>query len=204
MNCRTRAFGGIAILALFCACGGGSDTTTPTTVGPVTTVTVTGPSTTVVIGGTLQLTASPTDAHGNAVTGLTATWASSDQTVATVSASGLVSGVKAGTATITATMSGISGSTALSVATAPQTATVQATLSQQFTPKQVDILAGGTVTWQFSTLTHNVTFSGTANGTPQNIPDATSTNVTRTFTAAGTFAYQCTIHPGMTGTVVVH
>ena len=177
MSNRVRAVSAMAVMSFLVACGGSSDTTTPVTVGPVTTVTV---------------------------TGQTATWASSDQTVATVNASGLVSGVKLGTATITATVSGISGSTALSVAAAPQTATVQATLSQTFSPKQVDILAGGSVTWQFSTLTHNVTFTSSANGTPQNIPDATSTNVSRSFTTAGTFTYQCTIHPGMTGTVVVH
>src|ERR1041384_6770921 len=89
MSNRVRAVSAMAVMSFLVACGGSSDTTTPVTVGPVTTVTVTGPATTVVIGGTLQLSASPVDAHGNAVTGQTATWASSDQTVATVNASGL-------------------------------------------------------------------------------------------------------------------
>jgi Bacterial Ig-like domain (group 2)./Copper binding proteins, plastocyanin/azurin family. len=152
----------------------------------------------------LQLTASPSDARGNAVSGQTATWTSSNQAVATVSTSGLVSGLTFGPVTITATISGIPGSTALTVAAAPAAATVEANTSSQFKPAQVDITAGGTVTWQFSTLTHNVTFGGSAAGTPANIPDATSASVARTFTTAGTFAYSCTLHPGMTGTVVVH
>jgi plastocyanin len=204
MSKRLRAIGSFAVISVFSACGGGGDTTTPVVVGPVTTVTITAPSTTVAIGGTLALTAVATDAQSHTVTGQTVTWTSSNTAAATISTGGLVTGIAAGSTLITATASGISGTTTLTVAAAPTTATVQATVGQQFTPNKVDVLAGGTVTWQFSTLTHNVTFSGTATGTPQNIPDATSTSVSRSFTTAGTFSYSCTIHPGMTGTVVVH
>jgi plastocyanin len=49
-----------------------------------------------------------------------------------------------------------------------------------------------------------VTFTTSATGTPTNISDIASTSVARTFTTAGTFAYHCTIHAGMNGTVVVH
>jgi Plastocyanin len=87
---------------------------------------------------------------------------------------------------------------------AATTATVAATTSLDFNPNQVDITAGGTVTWQFSTTTHNVTFNSTATGTPANIPDQTGTNVSRTFTTAGTFPYHCTLHAGMNGAVVGH
>ena len=152
----------------------------------------------------MQLAASATDANGNVVTGLGATWTTSNPAVATVNTNGLVSGISVGAATITATISGIAGSAGVTVAPAGATATVQANTSQHFVPAQVDITAGGTVTWQFSTLTHNVTFSGSATGTPANIPDTFSASVSRSFTTAGTFAYQCTIHAGMTGTVVVH
>lgn len=199
---RIQGFSGFAIMLLLGGCGGG--TTASTGVGAVTTVSVSAPANTVVIGGTLQLTASPTDATGNAVTGQSATWMTSNQTVATVSTSGLVSGLVAGPVTITATISGIAGSTALTVGSAPAAATVQATTSQQFTPSQVDITAGGTVTWQFSTLAHNVTFSASGAGTPANIGLTSSASVSRTFATAGTFAYTCTIHAGMNGTVVVH
>jgi plastocyanin len=197
-----RALGTIAVILVIPACGGAGSTVPQ--IGPVTTVSITDPSSAVALGGTMQLAASATDANGNVVTGLTAAWTTSNPAVATVNGNGLVSGVSVGAATITATISGIAGSTGVSVAPAGATAAVQANTSQHFVPAQVDITAGGTVTWQFSTLTHNVTFSGSAVGTPANIPDTFSANVSRSFTTAGTFAYQCTIHAGMTGTVVVH
>ena len=201
MQKRFQGFCGLVFMALLGACGGGGSTSV---VGPVTTVSVGAPSATVAVGGSLQLTASATDASGNAVTGLTATWASSNQSVASVSSSGLVSGVAFGSVTITATISGIAGSKGLTVAAPSAAATVQATTGLTFEPAQADITAGGTVTWQFSTVTHNVTFSGSGAGTPVNIGSSTSTSVTRTFPTAGTFAYSCTLHLGMTGTVVVH
>jgi plastocyanin len=71
-------------------------------------------------------------------------------------------------------------------------------------PPDVDIAVGGTVTWTFQSLTHNVTFTTTAAGTPANTGDQTNTSVPRTFTTAGTFTYHCTLHPGMNGTVTVH
>lgn len=66
----------------------------------VTGITVTPAQAGVAVGGTVQLTA--TVAPANA-TNAAVTWTSSDPTVATVDANGLVAGVKAGTATITAT-----------------------------------------------------------------------------------------------------
>jgi len=82
---------------------------------PVASVTVSPASGSVPAGSTLQLTATPKDASGNALTGRTITWSSSDNSVATVSSSGLVSGVVAGSATITATSEGQSGPSAITV-----------------------------------------------------------------------------------------
>ena len=86
--------------------------------------------------------------------------------------------------------------------TFPQEAAVTAGTSQVFTPGRVDITAGGTVTWSFSTLAHTVTFQ-TA-GSPENVPATTNSQVPRSFPTAGTYQYICTIHPGMSGRVVVH
>ncbi len=66
-------------------------------------------------GETAQLTASAQDANGTAISGKTFTWSSSDQTIATVSTSGLVSAVADGSATITATTDGVSGTAGIAV-----------------------------------------------------------------------------------------
>src|SRR5438105_2626298 len=83
------------------------------------TISVIPPSATASVGQTLQLTATPKDAGGNTLTGRTITWGSSSSSVATVSSSGLVSGVATGSATITATSEGKSGTAAITVSTPP-------------------------------------------------------------------------------------
>jgi plastocyanin len=83
-------------------------------------------------------------------------------------------------------------------------ATVQATPSEKFTPNRITLSVGGTVTFAFGSLAHNVFFDNDPAGAPENI-SAPSANksVTLTFTQAGTYAYNCHIHPGMQGTVIV-
>jgi uncharacterized protein YjdB len=85
------------------------------TVVPVASVSVSPASSTMSVGGTTQLTATPKDSAGNALTGRVVTWASSAPAVATVSGSGLVTAVAAGAATITATSEGRSGTAAVTV-----------------------------------------------------------------------------------------
>jgi plastocyanin len=83
-------------------------------------------------------------------------------------------------------------------------ATVQATPSIAFTPSRVNLLAGGTVTFDFGSVEHDVFFDNAPTGAPANItaPSANK-SVTLTFATKGTYVYNCHIHPGMTGTVVV-
>ena len=71
------------------------------------------------VGQTLQLTATPQDASGAALSGKVVTWGTSDATVATVSYSGLVSGIAVGTATVTATSDGKNGTAAITVTAPP-------------------------------------------------------------------------------------
>ena len=82
---------------------------------PVASVTVSPSSASVPAGSTVQLTATPKDANGNALSGRTITWSSSNTAVVTVSSSGLVTGIVAGSATITATSEGQSGTAAITV-----------------------------------------------------------------------------------------
>jgi uncharacterized protein YjdB len=66
-------------------------------------------------GRSVQLSATAVDANGDVVAGAVFTWHSSSTQVATVSASGLVTGVRTGTTTITATSSGKTGSVSVRV-----------------------------------------------------------------------------------------
>ncbi len=92
----------------------GTATVTVTAV-PVASVTVSPATASVAVGSTVQLTATPKDANGNALTGRSITWQSSNTSVATVNGSGVVTGVAAGSATITATSEGQSGTSAITV-----------------------------------------------------------------------------------------
>ena len=81
------------------------------------------------------------------------------------------------------------------------TATVT-TPNETFSPANLTIPVGGTVTWQFSQTRHNVTFQGTAPA-GGNIPDQESGTASRTFALPGTYSYLCTRHSGMTGRITV-
>jgi hypothetical protein len=96
---------------------GTSSVTVTATAEPVASVEVAPSSASVVVGGTVQLTATPKDANGQPLTGRTITWASNATGVATVSTTGLVTGVAAGSATVTATSEGQSGSSSITVST---------------------------------------------------------------------------------------
>ena len=83
--------------------------------GALSTVTITPASGSVAQGRSLQLAATFQDAEGNSVSGGTVGWNSSSSSVASVSSSGLVTGVAVGSATITASASGKSKSATITV-----------------------------------------------------------------------------------------
>jgi len=71
-----------------------------------------------------------------------------------------------------------------------------------FDPRTVTIDVGDAVTWSNDDSTaHNATADDGSNCCTQNIAAGESMSIT--FLVAGTYAYHCTIHPQMTGTVVV-
>ena len=177
---------------------------------PVASVTVSPASASVPAGQTAQLTATPKDSSGNALTGRTIAWASSNTSVATVSSSGLVRGVVAGSATITATSEGKSGSSAItvtavpvaSVTVSPASATVfvSQTLQLSATPKDANgnTLTGRTITWGSSNnAVATVSSSGLVSGVTAGSATITATSETKSGTAAITVS---TPLPPPTGT----
>jgi uncharacterized protein YjdB len=152
---------GVATITASCEGKSGTATVTVTNVS-VASVTVSPGSPTISAGGTVQLTASPKDASGNALTGRPVTWSTSSTAVATVNVSGLVLGVSAGVATITATCEGKTATATVtvtapqavpvaSVVVSPPSASVAVGASIQFTATPKDAsgtaLTGRTVTW---------------------------------------------------------
>lgn len=70
-----------------------------------------------------------------------------------------------------------------------------------FRPKTVTVKVGETVTWVWDdgSVTHNVVFDDL----PVKSNIMTKGTFRHTFSEPGTFRYRCTIHPSMTGAVVV-
>ncbi len=162
------------------------------------------------IGATTQLTALAKDARGNTIASVGGfKYSTSDRTKALVdSASGLVTTIAPGSATMTATLTrdGVtaSGTAAITVtppAAGAAAATVQANSANAFAPASVTIAEGGTVTWAFGAVEHNVVFQSA--GAPTSIPVTSNASVQRTFGTIGSFAYVCSLHAGMSGTVNV-
>ena len=86
---------------------------------------------------------------------------------------------------------------------APMTAAVEAgSATNTFTPSSVTISKGGSVTWTIGTRRHNVVFFANP-AAPAGVEAGTNVTASRTFTQSGTYPYNCSLHAGMTGTVVV-
>jgi plastocyanin len=97
------------------------------------------------------------------------------------------------------------GSSSTSPTTTP--GTVTATNSLQFSPSTVTVTQNGapaTVTWVFQNVAHTVNWDTQPVGaTVANIGATSSASVARDFSVTGTYTYHCSIHPQMTGTVIV-
>lgn len=144
---------------MLAACGGGDSTGNPPD-GSVSSVSITpGPTIDLKLGATAQLSATARDAQGNALSGRTISWSSTASSIASVSQSGLVTGVSNGSAEIRATSEGKTGSVNVTVSQAAVAtitlSTTDATLVPleplQLTDTLKDAagttLTGRTVTW---------------------------------------------------------
>ena len=119
----------------------------------VTSVTVSPASASVAVGATSTLQATVADQNGNVMTGQTVSWSTNNAALATVSSSGVVSGVAAGSATITAASSGKSGTAAITVTAGPPPAPVVTTVT--VSPVSASVVAGSTVNLQATVKDQN-------------------------------------------------
>ncbi|MFZ9292476.1 MAG: Ig-like domain-containing protein, partial [Ilumatobacteraceae bacterium] len=168
---------------------------------PVATVAVTPATATVVIGRTLQLSAVPKDAEGNALGGRTITWTSSDPTKATVSSAGLVTGQARGVVTIRATSEGVVGEAEVTVAIPVASVTVTPATAALVQPGQTVQLTAVPKDADGNTLTRDVLWSSsngliaavnatglvtaTGSGTVTILATSDGVSGTATITAAG-------------------
>jgi plastocyanin len=80
------------------------------------------------------------------------------------------------------------------------------TLSTAFSPNFVQITAGDTILFHIVPSNngegHDVTFDAKT-GAPANIKVTLNGDIPRVFTTRGTFHYNCFVHPGMSGDVLV-
>ncbi len=150
--------------ATITATSGGTAGTATVTITPVPVATVgIGPSpASVIVGQHLQLSATPRDASGQPLTGRSVSWTSGAPGLASVSSSGLVTGLAPGNAVISATVDGTVGSALVavlqvpvaSVAVTPATAGLTVGQSVSLTATLHDaggnVLSGRTVGWTSS------------------------------------------------------
>lgn len=211
---------GATFAALACGGSGGYDSTPtgppPPPPPPPPTVTlgsisVTPGSIDVAAGQIVPLTVDARDTQGAHIQGSVSTaFSSLDADVALATVDGDVIGLDAGATTIhvTATLNGVTKTAdvpvAVSGALQPQVDVVASATDYVFTPSTVVVAQGGSVTWHFGALEHTVTFLAGQPNAPASIGPSYNIDVSRTFPVAGTFSYQCSIHAGMSGEVVVH
>src|SRR5688500_6098951 len=98
-------------LLMFSACKGTEITDPPVT----TTVLVSSNPTQIAVGETAQASAVVKDQNGNALSGKSIAWTSLNQSIATVTAAGVIKGVSPGNATIQGTVDGVTGTASVQV-----------------------------------------------------------------------------------------
>jgi len=113
---------GTAIISVAAACCSGDQISISVT-QQVASVQVSPSSTSVSVGASRQFSVEARDANGNPVAGVSATWSSSNPSVATVTSAGLVSAVSQGSAQIQAAVAGQVGHGALTVGSTSSPAT---------------------------------------------------------------------------------
>lgn len=126
-----------------------------------------------------------------------------------LAAGGLISGTPTAAGSVTVTVAVTSGAQratrALLLTINPVGFPLAALITMPgnvFVPFLVQIARGGTVTWRFGSEPHNAIFVVVA-GAPADINIVSNVDISRTFPTVGSFRYDCTIHPGMSGVIEV-
>ena len=221
----TRSFVVSAIVVVAASCGGGGGdggTTTPN--GTVARVDISAPSPTMEVGQNMQITVRYYDAANAQLNGRAVTYSSSNEAVATISTSGLITATGPGSVTITAMVERIQGTVALTVNAVPvffilitpanpsvrQGETI--TLAAQPQNQIGQALPGRTITWSSADVSRaTITQAGVVSGiTPGNVyiraategrVDSVSLRVRSLVTPSITGTSSVTLVPGGTGSV---
>jgi uncharacterized protein YjdB len=164
---------------------------------PVASVTVLPTSVSLTTGQTQQVTATPKDAQGNALTGRIVTWTTANANVATVSVAGLITATGVGSTTVTATSEGKTATVAVTVVAAPAasvevtptSATVSVAFTTQLSAKVIDVngltINGASVAWATSAPTIAVVSqTGLVTGLLPGLATITATSGGKSGTAA--------------------
>jgi uncharacterized protein YjdB len=126
---------------------------------PIASIAVTPETDELVVTQTLQLTATAKDDQGGILTGRPVSWSTSDAAKATVSSTGLVTGIAPGPVTITASAEGKSGASSITVQPKPVGAVILSPtqtsievgqtrqLTAQVTDDQGNVLSGRPITY---------------------------------------------------------
>ena len=169
----TALAAGVAIITATSEGQSGAATVTVNAAPLVSTITIAPSAASVIVGATITLVATAIDQYGNVMPGAPITWSTSNAGIATVSASGVVSGVAVGSATITATSGAVSRNASVTVQpvpvdhiiVTPADTTINAGQSVAYVATVYDasnnVLTGRTVTWSSSRPTRVAINSGT-------------------------------------------
>jgi plastocyanin len=96
---------------------------------------------------------------------------------------------------------GVSTAPAVARSAAPVATKNVSVVNFAFMPKTATVARGTTIKWKNTTAT--TTHTTTSNTGLWNKTLAPGATFSRTFNRTGTFRYHCTIHPSMTGSIVV-
>jgi len=153
--------------------------------------------------GQSQIVARAFDRNGYTVPNTTFGWTSRDLRFATVSPTGVVTGVALGAAYVVDSVGDLKDSTHVSVVAAPGSALVTMVAPTSFSPASVTIGSGQSVTWQNNDDVNHTTTSATG------VWDSGTMTPGQTYTVyfptPGVYLYHCAIHGAlfMSGTIIV-